>query len=130
MTITRRLAVPALAAVVLLSLTGCFGNLLGGGSSTTGVQLAGTSWSGTDSDGDATTFDFDADGTVGVTYNENSYDDPGDTWSLSGSTVTISVFINADTGTAVYTGDVAGTTMDLSAVTDDGSAWTVVLTKD
>lgn len=135
MKITRILAVTGITAALALALTGCFGNLLGGGTSNgggtgTATDLTGTSWSGVDSVGDATTFDFQSDGTVGVTYNENSYDDPGDTWSQDGDNVTVNVFINNDTGTAVYTGSISGDTLDLSAVTDGGANWTVTLTQD
>lgn len=136
MKITRILAVTGITAALALALTGCFGNLLGGGGTSNGggngsvADLTGTSWSGVDSAGDATTFDFASDGTVGVTYNENSYDDPGDTWSQDGAQVTVNVFINSDVGTAVYTGSIDGDTLDMAAVTDNGQGWTVTLTQD
>lgn len=139
MKISRILVVPAIAASLALALSGCFGSILGGGSNggttggttdTTSTDVTGTSWSGTDSAGDFTVLEFQADGTVGVTYNDNTYDDAGDTWSQSGSTVTAVIFIDSDRGNATYTGNVSGTTLDMSAVTDNGEGWTVTLTKD
>ncbi len=138
MKISRILVVPAIAASLALALTGCFGSIIGGGSTggTTGgttdtsVDVTGTSWSGTDSAGDFTILEFQADGTVAVTYNDNAYDDAGDTWSQNGSTVTAVIFIDSDRGNATYTGNVSGTTLDMSAVTENAETWTVTLTKD
>ena len=132
MRITRTLAPAATAALLALTLTGCFGNLLGGGGggTTTAVDLTGTTWSGVDSDGDATAFEFEADGTVGVTFEGETFDDPSDTWSQSGNAVTVSVFFNETIGTAVYTGDIAGESINLTAVGEDGSSWTLALTQD
>jgi hypothetical protein len=131
MRITRTLAPAAIAAVLALALTGCFGNLLGGGGgSTTAVDLTGTSWSGVDSDGDATAFEFEADGTVLLTFKGESFDDASDTWSQSGNAVTVNVYFNDTIGTAVYTGDIAGESINLTAVGEDGSSWTLALTQD
>lgn len=143
MKISRTIVGTAIAATVALSLTGCFGNLLGGGSTggstggssgtsteTSSVDVTGTSWSGTDSFGDFTILEFQADGTVGVTYNDQSYDDPQDTWSQSGDTVTAVIYIDSDRGNATYVGDVSGTTLDMSAETENGETWTVTLTQE
>jgi hypothetical protein len=130
MTITRTLAPAAIAAVLALTLTGCFGNLLGGGGSTTAVDLTGTTWSGVDSDGDATTFEFEADGTVALTFNGEAFDDASDTWSQSGNAVTVNVYFNDTIGTAVYTGNISGESLNLTAKGEDGSSWTLPLTQD
>ncbi len=39
------------------------------------VDLTGTTWGGTDSDGDVWGFEFQSDGTVGLTFNGATYDD-------------------------------------------------------
>ena len=134
---TNRIArVTAVTVALIFALSGC--SLLGGGTSSPGttdpaetVDLNDTYWSGTDSVGDFTRFLFQSDGTVGVTYNENEYDDPGDTWSIDGTKVTVIVFINADVGSATYVGSVNGDTMDLSATQElNDDSWTVTLTKE
>lgn len=139
---TSRLAsIVAISASLLLVLSGCF--LLPGasntGGSTTGgttdtVDISDTYWSGTDSVGDFTRFLFQSDGTVAVTYNENEYDDPTDTWSIDGTAVTVTVFLDAERGNAIYTGGLVGANLDsmeLSAVEQLGSGtWTVTLTQE
>jgi len=122
---TRRLAATAAAAALLLlaSLTACFAPpvLPGGGTPGGGTQgdggaaaadLAGTTWDGTDSDGDSWVFEFQNDGTVAVTFNGNRFDDATDTWRLSGTTLDIhTVFIDSDYDfTGTYDG---GSTIDL-----------------
>ena len=91
MTLRRTLATASASLLLLVSLTACFGGGLpttGGDTPTTDFDLTGTSWSGTDSDGDFWGFEFQSDGTVGLTYNEDTYDDPADVWKVSGSTLT------------------------------------------
>jgi hypothetical protein len=132
MKINRLARTAVISAALLFALSGCSLLGIGGGNTSTGdVNLVDTSWSGTDSDGDATTFVFQGDGTVAVTYNDSSYDDPTDTWSIDGTAVTITVFLDDTRGNAIYTGGVNGTTMQLSATEElgDGS-WTVTLTQD
>lgn len=100
---TTRLAAAA-AAIALLSavLAGCslIPNLPGvgtGGASegdsdgASSSELAGTTWSGVDSDGDAWGLELQEDGTVGLTYGGNSFDDTTDIWAQAGDTVTIHV---------------------------------------
>ncbi len=132
MKINRVARVTAISAALLFALSGCslLGNS-GGNTSADDVNLVDTSWSGTDSDGDATTFVFQSDGTVAVTYNDSSYDDPSDTWSVDGTAVTVTVFLDADRGNALYTGGIVGTEMQLSASEQlgDGS-WTITLTQE
>lgn len=130
MTISRTFAPAAIAAVLALTLTGCFGNLFGGGGSTTAVDLTGTTWSGVDSDGDATSFEFQSDGTVAVTFEGEAFDDDSDTWSQSGNAVTVNVYFNDTIGTAVYTGNISGDSLNLTAKGEDGSSWTLPLTQD
>lgn len=95
MNIRRTLASTAAVALVLTALTACFGlpglpGLPGGGGAAQS-SLEGTAWGGTDSDGDVWGIVFQSDGTVGLTYNDNSFDDDTDTWVLDGSDLTINV---------------------------------------
>ena len=78
-------------------------HVTGGGSSgtSTDTSLAGTSWSGTDSDGDSWVFDFQADGTLGFSLNSDSYDDATDTWNVDGGTLTITILFTDGTATMV-----------------------------
>jgi len=96
-------------------------------------ELVGTEWSGTDSDGDTWGFEFQDDGTIGLTYDGNSWDDASDTWVLAGDSLTISVAF--DEGVAVMTGDYNGLgqpiDLDGQETSDQGTAtWTVTITQD
>jgi len=84
---TARLSA-GIAAAVLLA-----GGLVGCAAPADGpeARLFGTEWGGTDSDGDDWGLEFESDGTVGVTYNGDTYDDPADVWKLAGDTLTVSV---------------------------------------
>lgn len=134
---SRLIAVPVFAAATVLSLAGCFGTptptaTTGGSTGTdtgTSIELAGTSWSGTDSVGDFTVFDFEDDGTVNVTYNEQQFDEATDTWELDGTSLTVVVFLNDDLGDVVYTGDVNGDTIDMEGVIEGDTPFTITLTK-
>lgn len=136
MKMSRLIAVPALAAATVLALAGCFGTptptaTTGGSTGTdTSIELAGTSWSGTDSVGDFTVFEFESDGSVNVTYNQQEFDEATDTWELNGTALTVIVFLNDDLGDAVYTGDVTGDTIDMEGVIGSDAPFTVTLTKD
>jgi hypothetical protein len=98
---TRRLSVAAAALLLLATLTACFPSLpnIGGGGGTpatggggtTSTDLAGTTWGGTDSDGDTWAFEFQNDGTVGLTYNGDFFDDATDTWTLDGTNLSIHI---------------------------------------
>lgn len=136
----RLLSLPAIAAATVLALAGCFGTptptaTTGGSTGTdssgtdSSIELAGTSWSGTDSVGDFTVFDFEADGTVNVTYNDQQFDEATDTWELDGSALTVVVFLNDDLGDVVYTGEVTGDTIDLEGVIEGDTPFTITLTK-
>ena len=109
MTPRRSLSLGSTALLVLALLTACFPALPGaggppGGDPGTGTDggtsndLAGTTWSGTDSDGDSWELEFQPDGTVAVAFNEgNRFDDASDTWALSGTTLDIHlVFVESD----------------------------------
>jgi hypothetical protein len=69
-------------------------------------DLNDTSWSGTDSAGTETTFTFHEGGSTAVSFSGNAYDDPGDTWSLDGSTLTVTIYNVESVGDATYTGEV------------------------
>lgn len=91
-------------------------------------ELVGTTWSGIDSDGDSWGLELQGDGTVGLNYNDSSYDDAGDTWSHSGDTITM--HIGFDDGDVVLVGDYAG--LDAPMETNgsyDGGTFTVTLTR-
>jgi hypothetical protein len=70
-----------------------------------------TSWAGTDSHGADTTFTFHTGGSTAVSFSGGGCDgapcdDPGDTWEIDGSTLTITIYNNADFGDAIYVGEV------------------------
>lgn len=136
MTIRRTVATASATLVLLASLTACFappplpGGNPGGGTdpgTEAGTDLTGTSWSGTDSDGDTWGFEFQGDGTVGLTYNGSSYDDPADTWAVSGSTLTIHTAF--DDGDVDMSGPVADDAINLNG-TYPGGTFTLTITQD
>lgn len=128
----RSVAAGSALLFVLGALAGC-GLIPGlpGGSSGASVdsELVGTTWSGTDSDGDSWGLELQGDGTIGLTYNGSSYDDAGDTWTQSGNTV--AMHIAFDDGAVDLVGDYQGLDAPMEA---DGSyaggSFTVTLTRD
>ena len=129
MTVRRTLATASATLLLLASLTACFGGGLpttGGGDTDTDFDLTGTSWSGTDSDGDFWGFEFQSDGTVGLTYNDDTYDDPSDVWKVAGSTLTITTVF--DQGDVVFTGPVDDSAINLAG-TYPGGTFTVTITQ-
>ena len=100
MTTRRTLSIGAAAIFLLGALTACFPPLPGtpgnpgnpgGEPGTETATLSGT-WSGTDSDTDEWVLEFQADHTIGVSFNgDGPSDQPGDTWSLSGTDLTLTV---------------------------------------
>lgn len=122
MTVRRTLATASTALLLLASLTACFGGLptTGTPGGTTDVDLAGTTWTGTDSDGDYWAFEFEADGTVGLTYLTETYDDPTDSWSVSGGTLTITTQFNE--GVVTFVGPVDETSINLIETYPGGTA--------
>jgi hypothetical protein len=139
MTIRRTLATASASLLLLASLTACFGfpSLPGGGTGgepepepgggTETTELSGTSWSGVDSDGDAWGIEFQEDGTIGLDYNGNPFDDASDTWTVSGDTVTIHVAFTD--GAVDMAGPIGEDSIDLDG-TYTGGTFTLTLTKD
>ena len=136
MNIRRTLATAAASLLLITSLTACFGlpsipGNNGGGdpAGTTETDLVGTSWSGTDSDGDFWAFEFQEDQTVAFTFGTDSYDDATDVWSLSGDDLHISLaFVD---GEATFDGTYTEGASSIDLAAEQGTAeWTVTLTKD
>jgi hypothetical protein len=95
-------------------------------------DLNDTDWAGTDSEGTDTTFSFHEGGSTAVSFSGNEYDDPGDTWELDGSTLTITIYNVEGVGDATYTGEVTDPAgpidLDLS-FTDVTETRTLTITK-
>ena len=95
-------------------------------------DLNDTSWAGTDSEGTDTTFTFHEGGSTAVSFSGNEYDDPGDTWELDGTTLTITIYNVEGVGDATYVGDVTDAAgpidLDLS-FTDVTETRTLTITK-
>lgn len=95
-------------------------------------DLNDTDWAGTDSEGTDTTFTFHEGGSTAVSFSGNEYDDPGDTWELDGSTLTITIYNVEGVGDATYVGDVTDAEgpidLDLS-FTDVAETRTLSITK-
>ena len=129
----RPLAVAAAVLALIVSLSGCslIPTVTGGGSSgtSTDTSLAGTSWSGTDSDGDSWVFDFQADGTLGFSLNSDSYDDATDTWNVNGGTLTITILFTDGTATMAGPYSSGASSISLNG-SQDGANWTVDITQN
>lgn len=134
---TRTLALPAVAAAALLSLTGCF-QLPGGttptnpGTSDPGtdpgttdpgtdpgtegeaVDLANTTWSGSAAGVDME-FTFNPDGTIDFIDfgGQGAFDDSADVWSVSGDQLDMS--INTEDGLVDFSGTAALGSMSLDS---------------
>ncbi|GAA3611931.1 hypothetical protein [Agrococcus terreus] len=139
---SRIVVLPALAAASLLALTGCFqlppvgGNPGGSGETTapstdggdtgsgdTGgdVDLAGTSWSGTDAAGNAMDLVLEEDGTVLLNnWNDENWDEPTDTWEVSGGEFTMFISGIREIQSLEYTGPAAEGEMQLTGVDGNG----------
>ncbi|GAA2174649.1 hypothetical protein GCM10009846_21410 [Agrococcus versicolor] len=147
---SRLLALPAIAGAALLTMTGCFqlpgapttnpGTSTaptdgGGGGGEAAVDLAGTTWSGTDSIGNEMTFTFADDGTIDFSdFNTQTYDVPTDTWSMDGSNVEITISgvpTSADgSGTDItYSGQATTGSMSLSGTGEDGESYSLSITE-
>jgi hypothetical protein len=139
----HRASLPALGLIAVFALSGC--SLLPGQTPTTPQQtdtpdvpsvtvedLNDTDWSGTDSEGTDTTFTFHEGGSTAVSFSGNPYDDPGDTWELDGSTLTITIYNVESVGDAIYVGEVTDPAgpidLDLS-FTDVDETRTLTITK-
>lgn len=101
MTTRRTLSIGAATVFLLGALTACFPQLPGGPNNpgtdpgtdpgTETATLSGN-WSGTDSDGDSWGMEFQADNTIGISFNgDGPSDEPADTWTLSGTALSLTV---------------------------------------
>lgn len=126
---SRLLALPAIAAAAMLTMTGCFqlpgapttgtttaptdGGDTGGGGTGASTDLAGTSWSGSDG-ANTMSFTLNADGTIDFSdwNDQGGFDVPEDTWVVSGSNVTLTISTNS--GNLVFTGPATTGSMSLS----------------
>ncbi|MFT4028387.1 MAG: hypothetical protein QM675_00795 [Protaetiibacter sp.] len=99
------------------------------GADSSSTALAGTSWSGTDSDGDFWAFEFQEDGTIAVTFNTDLWDYDTDTWTLTDGNLHISIDLEGGEGTmdGVYTE--GATSIDLVGHQSEYD-WTVTITPD
>ena len=128
----RLLNLTVVVGVASVALTGCaFLPGLGGvvssrSGSADESELVGTTWAGIDSDGDSWELEFQRDGTLGLTYEGGSYDDPSDVWSHTGSTVTMHVAF--DDGAVDMVGTYAGLRADMETQgTYPGGEFTLTL---
>ena len=80
--------------------------------------LTGTTWSGVDSLDRETIFFFQPDGTVRVTYYDDTFDDELDVWQLTGSSIEVDIYQGDAAGTATYIGQFGESTLALTATTD------------
>lgn len=116
MTIRRALAGASISAVLIATLTACFGipqlptnpgnggGNGGDGGDTPTESIIDTTWTGTDSDGDSWEMTFQGDNTIGLVYNGESFDDAADKYSLNGSTLSITI-TGFQQGDAQFTGE-------------------------
>lgn len=95
----------------------------------TGEELIGTSWSGTDSDGDDWGFEFQRGGGVALTFNGDEFDDDSDVWKVEEGAISIGIAF--ETGVATLTGPYTRdtTVIDLEGVQGD-ITWTLRIEKD
>jgi hypothetical protein len=96
------------------------------------IDPEGTTWTGIDSAGDATTFVLGDDGTVDVTFGANSFDEPGDRWSVTDGVLTMDIHLDATHGRILYSGsyDPAATTLTATGTTTvSAKSVTVTLTQ-
>lgn len=143
MTTLHKVTVPVLGLLAAMTLAGC--SLLSPAQPTTPEtpeepstpavsveDLNDTSWAGTDSEGTETTFTLHSGGSTAVSFSGNEYDDPGDTWELAGTTLTITIYNVEGVGDAIYTGNVsdAAGPIDLNvSFTDVTDTRTLTITK-
>jgi hypothetical protein len=124
-----RVFAAALSLSLVIAVSGCstITQVLSGPS--TGEPLIGTSWSGTDSDGDDWGILFQEDGTVGLTFGGSEYDDATDTWAVADETLTISIAFTTGVATLVGPYTDGATSIDLEGEQSDLS-WTLTLEQD
>jgi hypothetical protein len=128
MTRLRLLATASLAFALIVGTTGCaqVSEVL---NPSTGEELVGTTWSGTDSDGDDWTFEFQADGGLAFSFNDGEYDDDTDRWTVENGQIAIAIAF--ETGAATLTGPYTRdtTTIDLDGEQGEFS-WTLTIDKN
>jgi len=127
MTRLRILAAAALALTLVAGTTGCaqVSEVL---NPSTGEELNGTDWSGTDSDGDEWAFRLQRDGGVALTFDGGEYDDDSDQWKVENGTIVI--VIAFETGAATLTGPYTrdATSIDLEGEQGDVT-WSLTIEK-
>lgn len=128
MTRLRMLATATLALALIVGSTGCaqVSEVL---NPSTGEELVGTTWSGTDSDGDQWGIEFQQGGGVGLTFNDGVYDDDTDRWTVENGQIAIAIAF--ETGVATLTGPYTrdATSIDLNGEQGDFT-WTLTLEKE
>lgn len=128
MTRLRILATAVLALTLVVGSAGCaqVSEVL---NPSTGEELVGTTWSGTDSDDDEWGIAFQEGGGVGLTFNGAEYDDDSDVWTVENGTIVIGIAF--ETGIATMTG---AYTRDATSIDLEGSqgdlSWTLTIEKD
>ena len=126
MTLTHRLGSVAVVAAALALLAGCTAPPT---STPTGEELAGTTWSGTDSRDADWEFDFHEDRTLAFSYKGKSFDDPNDTWVVAAGQLRISIEFADGTATMTgpYTDGAQSLDLEGSQAGQQGG-WTVTIT--
>ncbi|WP_137756159.1 hypothetical protein [Agrococcus sp. SGAir0287] len=150
---TRILALPAIAAAAVLTMTGCFqlpgapttpnpttpaetgGTSGGGGGTESAGDLAGTSWTGSTEVQPDVAFTLNADGTVDFSsWGGDSFDSPADVWSGDAASVTITVtqIVDQSSGESIditYSGPAENGSMNLQGEGTDGNSYTLTATQ-
>jgi hypothetical protein len=113
MTLRRSLSIGSVTLLLVAVLTACFPSLPTPGGNTGGntggddaTTLSGT-WNGEDSDGDVWEIDFQADGTLGISFNGDFSDVAEDTWTQDGTAIEMTV-TGFENGDVTFTGNYDG----------------------
>ncbi len=128
MTRLRFLTTAALAFALVVGTAGCaqVAEVL---NPSTGEELIGTSWSGTDSDGDDWGFEFQRGGGVALTYNGDEFDDDSDVWKVENGVIVIGIAF--ETGVATLTGPYTRDTTVIDLEGEQGDVtWTLQIAKE
>ncbi|MDH6181084.1 hypothetical protein M2152_001266 [Microbacteriaceae bacterium SG_E_30_P1] len=127
MTFRTKLGIVAASTSLLLVLAGCAPSTSGTG---TGDQLAGTTWSGTDSRNHEWEFDFHEDRTLGFSYKGKSFDDSSDTWTVAGGQLRIIIEFGDGTATMVGPYEDGADSVDLDgSQSGQSGSWTLTITE-
>lgn len=133
MTLRRSLSIGSVTLLLVAVLTACFPTIPVPGGNTGGngddiPTLTGT-WSGEDSDGDSWDIEFQADQTLGISFNgDGPSDEPGDTWTLSGTALTMTV-TGFENGNIEFAGTYDGGNSIPLTGTYEGRSFTLTLTQ-